>query len=74
MEVSSTVTQGKVALVYYWCIKSQDRSQPFLDLMRFSCKTQIFSSGAEGIRTPDLRRAKALRAFRMCPVVSPCVA
>ena len=26
---------------------------------RFSCKTATFWSGAEGIRTPDLRRAKA---------------
>jgi hypothetical protein len=25
----------------------------------FSCKTEVFKSGAEGIRTPDLRRAKA---------------
>jgi hypothetical protein len=25
----------------------------------FSCKTANFKSGAEGIRTPDLRRAKA---------------
>jgi hypothetical protein len=27
--------------------------------LHFSCKTSVFSSGAEGIRTPDLRRAKA---------------
>jgi hypothetical protein len=26
-----------------------------------SCKTQVLRSGAEGIRTPDLRRAKATR-------------
>ena len=27
--------------------------------LRFSCKLACFQSGAEGIRTPDLRRAKA---------------
>jgi hypothetical protein len=33
-----------------------------------------FLSGAEGIRTPDLRRAKALRAFRVRPYMTVCVA
>ena len=28
-------------------------------LLRFACNTATFQSGAEGIRTPDLRRAKA---------------
>lgn len=28
---------------------------------RFTCKTTYFSSEAEGIRTPDLRRAKSVR-------------
>src|SRR5215218_936689 len=28
-----------------------------------TCKTSAFSSGAEGVRTPDLRRAKAARYF-----------
>jgi hypothetical protein len=40
----------------------------------FPCKMLVFSSGAEGNRTPDLRRAKALRAFRVRPGVSTCVA
>ena len=30
---------------------------------RFTCKSAYFVSGAEGIRTPDLRRAKAARYF-----------
>jgi hypothetical protein len=32
--------------------------KPILDLS-FTCKAAYFKSGAEGIRTPDLRRAKA---------------
>ena len=28
-------------------------------LVRLTCKYVVFQSGAEGIRTPDLRRAKA---------------
>ena len=39
----------------------------------FTCKTQAFWSGADGIRTHALRRAKALRAFRVRPGVSACV-
>jgi hypothetical protein len=42
--------------------------------LRFTCKTRSFRSGAEGIRIPDLRRAKALRAFLVRPVASACVA
>jgi hypothetical protein len=34
-------------------------SQPFLFLLHFTCKCVLFRSGAEGIRTPDLRRAMA---------------
>jgi hypothetical protein len=30
-----------------------------LSFTRFTCKPTDFRSGAEGIRTPDLRRAKA---------------
>jgi hypothetical protein len=33
----------------------------------FTCKMHIFRSGAEGIRTPDLRRAKADRPY---PILS----
>ena len=47
------------ALVYYWCRKSGEISPLFALLLRFTCKSTYFRSGAEGIRTPDLRRAKA---------------
>ena len=45
-----------------------------LPIPTFYLQNSIFFSGAEGIRTPDLRRAKALRAFRMRPGASACVA
>jgi hypothetical protein len=34
--------------------------------LRFTCKTRSFRSGAEGIRTPDLRRAKSEHYYRGC--------
>ena len=37
---------------------------------RFTCKTALCRSGAEGIRTPDLRRAKADRHILACPSTS----
>jgi hypothetical protein len=37
--------------------------------LRFVYKTRSFRSGAEGIRTPDLRRAKAAKLFIMRPSV-----
>jgi hypothetical protein len=40
----------------------------------FTYKTTDFKSGAEGIRTPDLRRAKADRYVPACPSVSCYVA
>jgi hypothetical protein len=45
--------------VYYWCKESCVSIQAFLKTLRSTCKTAYFWSGAEGIRTPDLRRAKA---------------
>jgi hypothetical protein len=36
----------------------------------FAYKIAVFSSGAEGIRTPDLRRAKADRLILACPTAS----
>src|SRR5215208_5595428 len=38
-------------------------------ILHFSCKFVSFQSGAEGIRTPDLRRAKAARRFRGCSLL-----
>ena len=38
-------------------------------ILHFSCKFVYFQSGAEGIRTPDLRRAKAARRFRGCSLL-----
>ncbi len=40
----------------------------------FTCESSIFRSGAEGIRTPDLRRAKADSYCRDCSPVfkNPC--
>ena len=35
--------------------------QPFLILLYFTCKSAHYQSGAEGIRTPDLRRAKTVK-------------
>ena len=32
--------------------------------LRFTCKTRNFQSGAEGIRTPDLPRAKSGHYYR----------
>ena len=45
-----------------------------LCLVRFTCKYVLFLSGAEGIRTPDLRRAKAARYFagRFSSVQNAC--
>src|SRR5215212_2281993 len=37
-------------------------------------KSSYSRSGAEGTRTPALRRAKALRAFRVRPSASACLA
>jgi hypothetical protein len=34
-------------------------SEPIYQFPSFTCKLPHFTSGAEGIRTPDLRRAKA---------------
>jgi len=45
-----------------------------LPFERFTRKFADLQSGAEGIRTPDLRRAKALRAFRVRPYMTACVA
>src|SRR5215216_1127390 len=47
---------------------------PVFDELRldysFSCKCSYFLSGAEGIRTPDLRRANATRRIRERPFTS----
>src|SRR5215213_6874065 len=43
--------------------KGWDKTQSFLISLRSTCKSPYFQSGAEGIRTPDLRRAKAARCF-----------
>jgi hypothetical protein len=40
----------------------------------FYLQTAYFVSGAEGIRTPDLRRAKAVRPFLMRPHLYACEA
>jgi DNA-binding XRE family transcriptional regulator len=45
--------------VYYWRIKGQPRVPPSPSHLHFSCKSVHYKSGAEGIRTPDLRRANA---------------
>jgi hypothetical protein len=42
-----------------WCQKRLRWWLYYPSLFHFSCKTALFKSGAEGIRTPDLRRAKA---------------
>ena len=42
-----------------WCQNRFDEVQVGRDAQRFTCKQLYFRSGAEGIRTPDLRRAKA---------------
>jgi hypothetical protein len=47
------------ALVYYWCMGSTKPSSALPICFYFGCKTAALRSGAEGIRTPDLRRAKA---------------
>ena len=37
--------------------------------LRFTCKTRSLRSGAEGIRTPDLRRAKSDPKCRGCSLL-----
>ena len=49
------------AVLQFGCsTKPQTRSGSSTDLSSFTCKLAVFKSGAEGIRTPDLRRAKAV--------------
>ena len=45
--------------MYYWCRRRQVQVPASVVRLRFPRKKPLFSSGAEGIRTPDLRRAKA---------------
>src|SRR5215207_1235933 len=45
------------------CQKTTRRILPFFSVLRFACKTANFRSEAEGIRTLDLRRAKAALYF-----------
>ena len=49
--------------------KPPTRSGVSADLSRFTCKLPYFRSGAEGIRTPDLRRAKSGYYHRGCSPV-----
>jgi hypothetical protein len=52
-----------VAWIYCYsccCTKIPDCSGTTYLSPRFTCKTLLSQSGAEGSRTPDLRRAKAV--------------
>jgi len=46
-------------LLLNWCQKGPRGMLTSSTTSHFTCKTADFRSGAEGIRTPDLRRAKA---------------
>jgi hypothetical protein len=46
-------------LVYYWCTDDRNGLPVITVSILSTCKSAYFCSGAEGIRTPDLRRAKA---------------
>jgi hypothetical protein len=60
----SITTSSSPLFVYYWCKGSRDFSNLSPHFAYFVCKSAYSRSGAEGIRTPDLRRAKAERRFR----------
>ena len=47
------------ALLHGCCTTAEVVLKSIFCSVVFSCKTAYFGSGAEGIRTPDLRRAKA---------------
>src|SRR3712207_5647474 len=54
---------GAALLNARWCTtgvdRGRERSRPLSTLPSSACKSACFTSGAGGIRTPDLRRAKA---------------
>ena len=45
--------------MYHWCIEGGAVFHHSSTVHRFTRKYALSKSGAEGIRTPDLRRAKA---------------
>ena len=61
MNLDAYVGHGNTpaGLVYYWCTTDRSPVRTSFRVLRFTCKSAGFRSGAEGIRTPDLRRAKA---------------
>ena len=61
-------------LVSNWCQRGPRKVLASSTTAHFTYKTKGFRSGAEGIRTPDLRRAKADRYVPACPSVSCYVA
>src|SRR5919112_2235036 len=50
---------SRLLLLPYCCQQVHLRVMIFRLSPRFTCKLPSFRSGAEGLRTPDLRRAKA---------------
>jgi hypothetical protein len=54
---------SRLLLLPYCCQQLHLRVMIFRLSPRQACKSAHFKSGAEGIRTPDLRRAKAARRF-----------
>jgi hypothetical protein len=50
---------SRLLLLPYCCQQLHSQVMAFEHDLRLTCKTRVLRSGAEGIRTPDLRRAKA---------------
>ena len=53
-----------------WCTKAQESPPASSSHVNFTCKTLYSRSGTEGIRTPDLRRAKAKKCILSRPGTS----